>query len=61
LHVNPWFFLDQMRVRSEFREVLSFKVNFGFRAYFSPSHYEVFVSTEDAASGIFFQIYRKKG
>ncbi len=24
-----------------------------FRVYFSPSHYEVFVSTEDAALGIF--------
>ncbi len=33
-------FLDQRRVRS------------AFRVYFSPSRYEVFVSTEDAASGI---------
>jgi hypothetical protein len=29
------------------------KQQFCFRVYFSPSHYEVFVSTEDKASGIF--------
>jgi hypothetical protein len=28
---------------------------------FSPYRYEVFVSTENTASGIFFQICRKKG
>jgi hypothetical protein len=30
------------------------------RLFFSPSHYEVFVPTEDAASGIFFKICRKR-
>ncbi len=48
------FFLDQMRVRLEFREVLkSEKQQFCVRVYFSPSHYEVFVSTEDVATGLF--------
>jgi hypothetical protein len=28
---------------------------------FSPSHYEVFVSTEDGASGIFLPDLQKKG
>ncbi len=37
------------------------KQQFRFKVYFSPSHYEAFVSTEDAASGKFFQICRKKG
>jgi hypothetical protein len=29
------------------------KQHFCFRVYFSPSRYEVFVSTEDAATGLF--------
>ncbi len=33
--------------------------NFGFRVYFSPSRYEVFVSTEDAASGTFLPDMQK--
>ncbi len=32
---------------------------FFFRVYFSLSHYEVFVSTEDAASGIFLADIQK--
>ncbi len=43
-----------MRIRSDIREVLkSVKQQLCFRVYFSPSCYEVFVSTGDAATGIF--------
>jgi hypothetical protein len=35
------------------------KQQYCFRVYFSPSHYEVFVSTEDAASGIFLTDMQK--
>jgi len=33
--------------------------NFGFRVYFSPSHYEAFVSTKDSTSGIFLPEIQK--
>jgi hypothetical protein len=35
------------------------KQQFCFKVYFSPSNYEVFVSTEDAASGIFLPDMQK--
>ncbi len=48
------------RVRSEFREVwIEWNSNIVFRVYFSLSRYEAFVSTEDAASGIFLPDMQK--
>jgi hypothetical protein len=35
------------------------KEQFCLRVYFSPSHYEVFVSTKDAATGIFLPSVQK--
>jgi hypothetical protein len=50
-----------MRVRSELREVELSETEILFLDHFSLTCYEVFVSTEDAASGIYLPDMQKKG